>query len=90
MGVEESEEAIARLTEEKLKLETQLQEDIDAITARWEQTSAALTTEALKPRRTDINVRATALAWAPVWQVRYDDGRGERVMSIPAYTKVEA
>ena len=87
MNVKESEETIARLTEEKQKLEAQLQEDIDAITARWEQTTTALTTEQLKPRRTDVDVRATALAWAPVWQVRFDDGRGERTTSIPAYTK---
>ena len=90
MNVKESEETITRLTEEKLKLEAQLQEDIDAITARWEQTTAVLTTEQLKPRRTDVDVRATALAWAPVWQVRYDDGRSERTTSIPAYMKSEA
>jgi hypothetical protein len=90
MNVQESEETIARLTEEKQKLEAQLQEDIDAITARWEQTTTALTTEQLKPRRTDVDVRATALAWAPVWQVRYDDGRGERTTSIPAYMKAGA
>ncbi|HHY55904.1 MAG TPA: DUF87 domain-containing protein [Chloroflexi bacterium] len=90
MNVEESKQTIARLEEEKRALEARLQEDIDAITARWEQVTATLTTEALKPRRTDVNVRATALAWAPVWQVHYDDGRGERITSIPAYTKAEA
>jgi hypothetical protein len=86
MSVEESKQTIARLEEEKRALEAQLQEEINAITERWEQVTAALTTEALKPRRTDVNVRAAALAWAPVWQVHYDDGRGERVTAIPAYT----
>jgi hypothetical protein len=89
MNVKESEETITRLTEEQQKLEAQLQTDIAAITERWDQTTAALTTEQLKPRRTDVDVRATALAWAPVWQVRYDDGRSERVTSIPAYLKPE-
>ncbi|HHW88401.1 MAG TPA: DUF87 domain-containing protein [Chloroflexi bacterium] len=89
MSVEESKQTIARLEEEKRALEAQLQADIDAITERWEQITAVLTTEALKPRRTDVNVRAAALAWAPVWQVHYDDGRGERVTTIPAYLKTE-
>ncbi len=91
MNVKESEETIARLQEgRKAEAGAQLQADIDAITERWDQTTAALTTEQLKPRRTDVDVRATALAWAPVWQVRYDDGRGERTTSVPAYTKAEA
>jgi hypothetical protein len=90
LGVEESKQAIARLQEEQQKLSEQLRADIAAITERWNQVAAALTTEQLKPRRTDVDVRATALAWAPVWQVRYDDGRGERVTSVPAYTKAEA
>jgi hypothetical protein len=78
------------LEEEKRKLEEQLQADIAAITEQWERTIDQLATEQLKPRRTDVDVRATALAWAPIWQVRYDDGRGERVASIPAYTRGEA
>jgi hypothetical protein len=87
MRVEDSKQTIARLEEEKRKLEEQLQADIAAITEQWERTIDQLTTEQLKPRRTDVDVRATALAWAPVWQVRYDDGRSERVASIPAYAQ---
>ena len=60
--MEESKQAIARLQEEQQKLSEQLQADIAAITERWNQVAAALTTEQLKPRRTDVDVRATALA----------------------------
>lgn len=87
MRVEESKQTIVRLEAEKRKLEEQLQADIAAIAERWEHVTDQLTTEQLKPRRTDVNVRATALAWAPIWQVRYDDGRGERTISIPAYVE---
>lgn len=90
MRVEESKQTIARLEEEKRNLEEQLQADIAVITEQWERTIDQLATEQLKPRRTDVDVRATALAWAPIWQVRYDDGRGERVASIPAYTRSES
>ncbi|MFO7632956.1 MAG: hypothetical protein R6W76_10465 [Caldilinea sp.] len=90
MRVEESKQTIARLEGEQRKLEEQLQADIAAIADRWEHAIDVLATEQLKPRRTDVSVRATVLAWAPVWQVRYDDGRGERVTSIPAYTQPEA
>lgn len=89
MRVEESKQTIARLEAEKRQLEEQLQADIAAIADRWEHVADQLTTEQLKPRRTDVNVRATALAWAPVWQVRYDDGRGERTISIPAYAELD-
>ena len=29
----------------------------------------------------------TALAWAPVWRILYDDGSGEREVTLPAYVR---
>ncbi|MBW7881615.1 MAG: hypothetical protein H3C34_03070 [Caldilineaceae bacterium] len=85
MDVEESKAAIAKLSEEIQALETELQAQIDEITRRWDQVEDALTEDELKPRRTDVNVHSVALAWVPLWQVRYDDGIQERVQKIPAY-----
>jgi hypothetical protein len=85
-NVAQSEQSIEQLAAEKQKLEEQLLADITDITARWEQVADALTTEQIKPRRTDVDVRTTALAWVPMWQVRYDDNLGEQTASIPAYT----
>jgi hypothetical protein len=87
LRVEESKQTVARLEEEKHKLEEQLQAEIDILTTRWEQTAEALTTETIKPRRTDVSVRLTALAWAPVWRILYDDGSGEREVTLPAYVR---
>jgi len=84
-NVDQSKQEIARLEVEKQQLEEQLLADIADITARWERVADALTTEQIKPRRTDVDVRTTALAWVPMWQVRYDDNLGERTASIPAY-----
>ena len=86
-NVEQSKQLIEQLTAEKQKLEEQLLADIADITARWEQVADALTTEQIKPRRTDVDVRTTALAWVPMWQVQYDDNLGERTTSIPAYIR---
>ena len=86
-NVAQSEQLIEQLTAEKQKLEEQLLADIADISARWEQVADALSTEQIKPRRTDVDVRATALAWVPMWQVQYDDNLGERTTSIPAYTQ---
>ena len=86
-NVEQSKQLIEQLTGEKQKLEEQLLADIADITARWEQVADALTTEQIKPRRTDVDVRTTALAWVPMWQVQYDDNLGERTTSIPAYIR---
>ena len=85
-NVAQSKQLIEQLMAEKQKLEEQLLADIADITARWEQVADALTTEQIKPRRTDVDVRTTALAWVPMWQVRYDDNLGERTASVPAYT----
>jgi hypothetical protein len=60
---------------------------MNLLTSRWEQTAEALTTETIKPRRTDVSVRLTALAWAPVWRILYDDGSGERTLTLPAYVR---
>ncbi len=83
--VEQSKQEVARFEAEKGQLEEQLLADVADITARWERVTEGLTTEQIKPRRSDVDVRATALAWAPTWQVCYADNLGERTVSIAAY-----
>ena len=87
--VEESKQTIAKLEEEQKRLQDELQEQVAAITARWDGTLGAVATEELKPRRTDVDVQRVALAWTPIWQVRYDDGARERTLAVPAYHEPE-
>lgn len=89
MRVEQRKQSIGRLEEEKQKLEEMLQAEIDAIIHRWEDVLDNLVTEAIKPRRTDVNVRAVTLAWAPLWRVVYEIGGREESTIVPAYVEPE-
>jgi hypothetical protein len=73
------------LSAEAAQLETELKEKSDEILQRWEQTLQELTKEELKPKRTDVDVSLTALAWLPMWQISYDDGLRVRIATIAAY-----
>ncbi|RMH22562.1 MAG: DUF87 domain-containing protein [Acidobacteria bacterium] len=57
------------------ELEAELEADVAELEARFDPTAEALETLELKPRRTDVDVRLVALAWAPY---RRRDGRMER------------
>jgi ElaB/YqjD/DUF883 family membrane-anchored ribosome-binding protein len=85
MDAKQLEELIAELSAEAAQLETELKEKSDEILQRWEQTLQELTKEELKPKRTDVDVSLTALAWLPMWQISYDDGLRVRIATIAAY-----
>lgn len=89
MRVEQRKQSIERLEEEKQKLEETLRTEIDAIVRRWEDTLDNLVTEPIRPRRTDVTVRAVALAWAPFWRVVYEIGGREESTTVPAYVVPE-
>ncbi|MCS6827973.1 MAG: hypothetical protein NZ553_15275, partial [Caldilinea sp.] len=89
MRVDQRKQNIARLAEEKQKLEEKLQAEIDAIVSRWEDILDNLVTETVKPRRTDVNVRAVTLAWVPLWRVSYEVEGREEATTVPAYVEPE-
>ncbi|MCB0082014.1 MAG: hypothetical protein KDE47_13830, partial [Caldilineaceae bacterium] len=84
--IEESEDQIAELKDDIKELEAQIKEGADEITLRWAKSIDNLSVEAVKPRRTDVNVELTALAWLPSWLVSYHDGRRERTATVAAYS----
>lgn len=90
MDIEESEEQIAEYEEQLKKLNQEMQEQIDEISARWENVAEEVTTDELKPRRTDVDVDLVTLAWRPSWVIRYDDGYRERTVTIPAHRPLDA
>jgi len=90
LEVEETREEIADLQEEIAELEAELKEEVEEITHRWEKVMDELTTQEVKPRRTDVNVRLVALAWRPSWLVIYRDREERRTVTIPAYPQPEA
>ena len=90
MSIQESEAAIAKLKEDIAAMEEDLKAQTEEITVHYAQLMDELSTEELKPRRTDVNVQLVALAWAPYWQIRFDDGLRERDGSVPAYRVASA
>ena len=65
------------------ELEKELKEATDEIVSEWENVSDDIAMEDIRPRRTDIDVKMVALAWAPYWSMAETNGD----VSIPAYKK---
>jgi hypothetical protein len=84
--VEETEATIADLQDDIAKLQAGRDEEAEEITRRWADALDELGEERVTPRRTDVDVEMLALAWAPHWEITYEDARGrERTDSVPAY-----
>jgi chromosome segregation ATPase len=76
LRLEETEEDIAELEEDVEELEAELQEEVAAIRARWEEALAELEEYEVRPRRQDVQISLFGLAWAPHWQITYQDRGG--------------
>lgn len=76
---------IDELQEEIAELEQELAQEADEITRKWADLLDEIETEELKPRRADVDVELTALAWCPSWLVDYSDGLSTRAAAVPAY-----
>ena len=87
LDIEESKEVIADLQGDIAELEAELKETADEIATRWSEALDDLDTDEIAPRRTDVDVELSALAWLPSWLITYDDGR--RDITIPAYPQPE-
>ncbi len=85
MDIEETKDEIDDIETQKTDLEAELKDATDEITNRWVDALNDLTTDEISPRRTDVNVQLVALAWLPSWRIVADDGRGSRVLTVPAY-----
>jgi hypothetical protein len=85
--VKESEDAIARMQQDIEKLTAEMEDEAKAVTERWSKTVDDIEQVKILPRRTDIDVHTVAIAWAPSWEVSYQDARGRgRTDAFPAYS----
>ena len=89
LELEETMDEIADAQEDMAELEAELKEAADEITQRWENATEDLTTDELKPRRTDVDVRMVAMAWLPSWLIGYKEGSRSRTAAVPAYSLAE-
>ena len=72
-------------------LQHDLEEDASALTQQWDEAVNDIQQAKIAPKKTDIDVQLVALAWAPTWEVTYEDARGRsRTDTVPAYLAQEA
>jgi polyhydroxyalkanoate synthesis regulator phasin len=83
--VQQTQEEVADLQKELADLEEELKAATDEIAGKWENVQGKLSSEELKPKRSDVDVQMAALAWAPAWQISYSDAGRTRTTAIPAY-----
>ncbi len=85
-NIAESEADIARLQAQMEDVKSQMAQDADALTEQWTGAAADIQVTKLAPKKTDIDVQMVALAWAPTWEVTYEDSRGRaRTDAVAAY-----
>jgi hypothetical protein len=89
LEMEETKEEIAEIEEDITELEAELSEDAAEITQEWDNAMDKVTTQELKPRRTDVDVQMVALAWVPSWLIGYKEGRRTRTAAAPAYSQAK-
>ncbi|RLT39787.1 MAG: DUF87 domain-containing protein [Chloroflexi bacterium] len=83
--IERTQEEIAELQSEIQGLEKEMEIAADEITRKWAEILDDLTSEEVKPRRTDVDVEFVAVGWMPSWLVTYHDGIATRRAAVPAY-----
>ncbi len=89
--IAESEQAITQMQADLAGLEAEYQKDAQAIADEWEKSAGLIEKVKISPRRSDVDIEMTALAWAPHWWVAYTDDRGRsKEGNIPAYPVVKA
>jgi len=89
LEIEETRDEIAELETEIAELEAELEAAAQEITQKWADLLDDLTTEAVHPRRTDVDVRLVALAWLPSWRITYHDGVRSHTATMAAYAIAE-
>jgi hypothetical protein len=86
LDVEESQETIADLQKDIAELQAEMEEEADLITRRWAEALDEVGELRITPRRADVSVDLFGLAWAPRWEITYEDARGrERTDGVPAF-----
>ena len=84
--IAEAEADIARLKAEVDDLKSQIEEEANALTQQWDAAASDVQATRVVPRKTDVDVQMVVLAWAPTWEVAYQDARGRsRTDALPAY-----
>jgi hypothetical protein len=86
--IAESEAEIERLKADFEALKAEMEQEAEALTEQWSDAAGDIEEIDVKPRKTDVKVQTVALAWAPSWEVSYEDARGrQRSETLAGYQK---
>ena len=84
--LEEAAATVEAVQQDVKELEAELQEEVSAVRDRWEEALVEFEETDIKPRRTDVQINLFGLAWAPHWQITYEDRQGvARTELVGAY-----
>jgi len=84
--VEESEETIEQLRERIDELSEERKDALAEIRSKWADVANDIQESALRPRKSDIRVKAFGLGWIPHWILTFEDERGYTDQRrVPAY-----
>jgi len=79
---------IERLKADFEALKAEMEQEAEALTEQWSNAANDIEEIEVKPRKTDVKVHSVALAWAPSWEVSYEDARGrQRSETLAGYQK---
>jgi hypothetical protein len=60
---------VAAVRQQREELEAELRAETAELEARLDPATEELETVGIRPKKSDIDVRGVALAWAPYWQL---------------------
>ncbi|OQA40860.1 MAG: hypothetical protein BWY52_02758 [Chloroflexi bacterium ADurb.Bin325] len=87
-SVTNSEADVERLQASFDALKAEMEREAEGLTAQWSSAAGDIEEVVVKPRKTDVKVHGVALAWAPSWEISYEDVRGRlRSESLAGYQK---
>lgn len=89
MKIEETKKEIAELKNDVTAVEKDMKDAVEEIVKRWDKAVDELSVETVKPRKMDVNLRFTALAWTPYWRINYKKNNELQSVNVPAYNTTE-
>ena len=87
MRAQEAAESAETLQKDIDQIQSELQQETAAITARWDEATKKFEEVPVRPNRSDIEVDTMALAWAPNWQITYRDRQGNLHRTLESVLK---
>ena len=84
MNISKTKKEIVEAKKDVKQLEEELKKEVEKIVEKYEKGIERLSYEEFKPKRADIKIKSVALAWKPIWLIRYKEKGLLRTMNFEA------